>query len=236
MLFTPFSRTWWKSLVKGEGSSEAEAALEAEEAELEVHAVPEVVEEPPHRPNRNQKKHHHHHDEESDVDADEDGDHFTHEGSAGGDHSNDLMNDDPMAPAFDLDRGVPISPHSHHHNIPAQEPHVNVKSAKEFFNSEILYRFDILEDSQRGELEGSYRIELKGYQGGIWTVLIGQQLEVVNRREDAEIVINMHQKDFLQLVNGELNPQLAIFAQKMRVQGDLRRCITFDRLLTPYID
>ena len=167
MLFTPFTRTWWKSLVKGEGSADTEGDVGEEELDLESSHLVEDDEPRSHsRSHRSSHNDDHDGDSDHDHDHDEDGNHFTHEGMAQGDASGDLSNDDPLAPAFDLDRGAPISPTSHH-PLPALEPHVNVKSAKEFFNSEILYRFDILEDNDRNELQSRYRIELKGYQRGI---------------------------------------------------------------------
>ncbi len=159
---------------------------------------------------------------EPEPEEEEDADGFTHEGQI------EYEQDDPLAPAFDLDEGTPLTRSKG--ALPARN---NVKSAKEFFNGEILYRFEILEDEARVELRGKYRIELKGFQGGIWTVEVGDQLEIVNRRDEAEIVLTMQQRDFLQLVNGELNPQLAVFAQKMRISGDLRKAVAFQALLSP---
>ncbi|MBP9838259.1 MAG: SCP2 sterol-binding domain-containing protein, partial [Proteobacteria bacterium] len=109
----------------------------------------------------------------------------------------------------------------------------NIYTAKDFFNEEIHYRFDILDDDERKELEGTYRLELKGYQGGVWSVKVGENIEIVNRREDTEIVINMQHRDFLSLANGQLNPQLAIFAQKMKIVGDLKKAINFQLLISP---
>ncbi len=162
-------------------------------------------------------------------DDEEDGEHFRHEGAEA-----EFETDDPLAPAFDIERGIPLA-HTRNAEVVAQV-RAKVTSAKEFFNSEILYRFDILEDADREDLKGAYRVELKGYQGGIWTVVVGDQLEVVNRREDAEIVLTMQQSDFIHLVNGNLNPQLALFAQKMRVQGDVKRAVHFQTVLVPSAD
>lgn len=151
---------------------------------------------------------------------------FTHEGA-----EVEYETDDPLAPAYDLERGTPLSHNKHgEHDFKAA---TKVRSAKEFFNSEILYRYDILDDEDRNSLRGRYRIELKGYQGGVWTVFVEDQMEVVNRREDAEIVFTLQQSDFLHLVNGQLNPQLALFAQKMRVQGDIRKAVHFQNVLVP---
>ncbi|MFN8389157.1 MAG: SCP2 sterol-binding domain-containing protein [Bdellovibrionota bacterium] len=162
---------------------------------------------------------------EQHADDEDDADGFTHEGLP------EYEQDDPLAPAYDIEKGTPLG--SHRHDLPIR---ANIKNAKEFFNTELLYRYDILEDHERAELGGRYRIELKGFQGGVWTVQLGDNLDVVNRREDAEIVFTMQQNDFLQLVNGQLNPQLAMFAQKMRVHGDLKKAVRFQSLLSPEVD
>lgn len=162
---------------------------------------------------------------DTDEDAsDEDG--FTHEGE-------DFEQDDPLAPGFDIEKGTPLGSQRGESELPVR---TKIRNAKEFFNQEILYRFDILEDDTRTELAGNYRIELKGFQGGVWTITVGNNLDVVNRKEDAEIVFTLQQRDFLQLVNGQLNPQLAMFAQKMRVQGDLRKAVAFQAILVPSVD
>jgi len=86
---------------------------------------------------------------------------------------------------------------------------------------------------QRDELKGDYRIEVKGNKGGVWSLKVDAALEIVNRREDADVVVSMQQKDFIQLVNGDLNPQMAMLAQKMKVLGNLRSVATLQSLLVP---
>ncbi|MBL7662985.1 SCP2 sterol-binding domain-containing protein [bacterium] len=141
--------------------------------------------------------------------------------------------EDPFAQEiFDLERGEPLE-EDEKSCLPWQS---KVESTKEFFQSEILYRFDVLSDTLREALKGSYRIELKGNQGGIWTLNVGQQLDVVNRREEAEVILSMQNRDFLQIVNGELNPQLAILSQKTKITGDVRRAIDFQSLLCPVVE
>lgn len=144
--------------------------------------------------------------------------------------------DDILAPAYDLEDGELIEEDL----LAPQKTKLpwssRVQSAKEFFSAEVLYRFDLLEEEERRELAGKFRIEIKGYQGGVWTMDLGDQLSIVNRREDADIVMTMYQRDFLQLVNGELNPQLALLAQKLKVSGDLHKAIAFQSLLIPLRD
>ena len=111
-----------------------------------------------------------------------------------------------------------------------------VASAKEFFNTEVLYRYDLLEEAEREIIKGRYRIELKGFQGGIWTVEAGQELTVANRSEEADVILSMQQKDFLDLINGVLNPQLAMLSQKIKIVGDVKKAVFFQSVLAPLFD
>ena len=138
--------------------------------------------------------------------------------------------DDPLAPAYDLDLGAPLETDEHDAQLPWE---TKVRSAKEFFNTEVLYRFDILPPEDQEQLKGKYRLELKGEQGGVWTLNLGDDLDVVNRKEDADVVLSMKESDFMNIVNGSLNPQLAILAEKVRVQGDVRRVVLFQNILAP---
>ena len=133
---------------------------------------------------------------------------------------------------YDLDDGGKLSGRMSRDSgaLPFQS---RITSASDFFATEILYRFDILHLHERESIRGRFRVELKGYRGGIWTVEVGDEINVVNRREDAEIVLAMQQNDFLQILNGELNPQLAVLARKVRITGDVRKAVAFHCLLAP---
>ena len=157
---------------------------------------------------------------------------------AAGDDEADLEfeHDDPMGTAYDLERGTPLDEREARGGESGLPWRSKISSAKEFFNAEILYRFDIMENDDREALRGRYRLELKGYNGGIWTLEVQDEIDVVNRKEDAEIVFTMDHQDFLHVVNGNLNPQLAMLSKKMRVSGDMRKAVHFERLLAPVMD
>ena len=142
----------------------------------------------------------------------------------------DFVSDDPLAPAYDLERGAPLDKHAMPDRLPWRS---EVRSAKEFFTTEVLYRFDIIEPADRVFMVGRYRIELRGANGGVWTLVVGEEMEVLPHKEDADIVLIMQHRDFMQIVNGVLNPQLAILAQKVRVQGDVKRAILLQSVLAP---
>lgn len=169
------SKTWWRSLVKGEDGGPVSEEFQLAEEEHEEEEEEEEVEE------------------------------------AFDDEEEDLPEEDFIRP---VKRG-------------------RVDSAKEFFSSELVYRFEILQPAVQEELRGRYRVEVKGNAGGTWTVVVDKGLQVANERQDAEVVLSLQQKDFIQLVNGDLNPQMGILAQKIRLQGDVRKVASFQTLLYP---
>jgi len=116
-----------------------------------------------------------------------------------------------------------------------KRPHsfTKVKTAKDFFATELLDRFDDLLQEEREILKGKYRFELNGYRGGIWTILVDDDVQVINRKEEADIVFTMQQRDFIFLVNGDINPQLAVLAQKLRITGDIKKAAAVQSLLSP---
>lgn len=214
------SKTWWRSLVKGDGSPEGEVNSSGEEidqlnakadddflfADLEVSATPPEVETAS--------------GEESGQESQPDrGRNRSRGRRERGPRDRRGGGDDRREPREDAPSRLP--------------QRARVASAKDFFTEEAIYRYDLMLPQQREELKGEYRIEVKGNKGGVWSLKIDSSLEIVNRREDADVVLSLQQKDFVQLVNGDLNPQMAILAQKMKVLGDMRSVATLQSLLVP---
>lgn len=209
------SKTWWRTLVKPE---EGEARIERSRGEeIIAPPIPQTVHESsaegeierPVAPSFSDTGDDELEDEEPAAEGEE----------------------DVLGGGFDLDGGRPMRERGE--RMPWKS---RVENSKDFFATELLYRFDILNPEDRKEIEGRYRIELKGSKGGIWTVLVGETLEILPRKEDAEIVLSLQHRDFLPLVNGDLNPQMALLAQKLKVTGDLRKASQFMLLLTPHVD
>lgn len=145
-------------------------------------------------------------------------------------------NFDEIEMVYDLDRGSPFRGSDIEDNGEGLPWRSRVTSAKEFFQGEMLYRYDLLADQEREALEGSYRVELKGNKGGVWTIFLERDISIFNRREDAEIVFTMRSSDFISMVNGDINPQLAILAKKISIRGDLAKALHFHELFAPARD
>ena len=130
--------------------------------------------------------------------------------------------------AFDLEHGNRIEEEEHKHPWKGK-----TTSTKQFFSEELLYRYDILEDKERERVNGKFRIELDGDQPEVWSLEIRDEIEVVNESQEAEVVFNATHKDFLNIINGVLNPQLSILAEKIKINGDIKKALAFHRLLAP---
>lgn len=110
----------------------------------------------------------------------------------------------------------------------------DIQSVKEFFNSEVLYRFDILDEQRRTDLIGRYRIEVRGDKGGVWTLDLSQnKIDVTPQREEADLVLMLHSEDFISIVNGVLNPQIALISQRVKVSGDSKKASLFQNIMSP---
>ena len=220
------SKTWWRSLVKGEESPEGEAhSAENEGNKLETQKSDDDFLFADLERTENSSEG----DIES-VAADGSGDEPQPERrnrSRGGRRDNSRRDRDRR------DRDTRDRREPREDTPPRLPPRARVASAKDFFTEEAVYRFDLMLPEQRDELKGDYRIEVKGNKGGVWSLKVDAALEIVNRREDADVVVSMQQKDFIQLVNGDLNPQMAMLAQKMKVLGNLRSVATLQSLLVP---
>ncbi len=224
MILAPFTKNWWKSAKKSEDGSEEGVALDEEISVDENLEITEETLSPLEEHDSEIEEHLDTLDPEHSDENPEEEEGYTHEG---GGHP-EL--DDPIEEAYEFEQREQRNFEKEERNQPSRS---KIRNAKEFFNTEMLYRFDIMEDNLRKQLAGSYRLELKGYQGGIWTVKVGDQLDIVNKKEDSEIIYSMQQRDFVLLVNGQLNPQLAIFAGKMKITGDLKKSVEFIELLAP---
>jgi len=159
--------------------------------------------------------------------------------AAGGEAEGEVLQNGPMFledeldSAYDFESGELIDDDPH-----AGIPSMNlVSSAKEFFNAEILYRFDILEDLQREKLHGKYQVVLTGDTPETWSVELDRDLEITNKSiEDAEVTFKVSERDFVLLVNGDLNPQLAFLSEKVKTSGSLEKALSFQSILAPTAD
>lgn len=147
--------------------------------------------------------------------------------------------DDNFEEAYDFESGDLISDDPKD-GIPVKH---TVSTVKEFFNMEFLYRYDILEDNEREELRGSYQIDLftgekkSEREVSSWSFSLGDELEVKNEEASEPIaLLSMSSDDFIRLVNGDLNPQLAFLAKRIKPSGNFEAALSVQKILAPMND
>jgi putative sterol carrier protein len=75
-----------------------------------------------------------------------------------------------------------------------------------------------------GDLQAIYAFELTGDDGGSWTVRVGDGALSVEQglAADADVTVTASAADWMAIVEGRMDPQLAYLTKKLRVSGNLQ--------------
>ena len=74
-----------------------------------------------------------------------------------------------------------------------------------------------------GNLNATFQFNITGDDGGTWNAKIedGQANVTKGEAESPNVTITASSADWISIVNGSLNPQMAFMTGKLKVQGDL---------------
>jgi putative sterol carrier protein len=88
-------------------------------------------------------------------------------------------------------------------------------------------------DAAKG-LNAVYQFDLSGDGGGEWAVLINNEQCQVQEGAHASpnITISMSAKDYLEMVAGRLNGQMAFMTGKLRISGDMGLALKLQSLFS----
>ncbi|MCO4769859.1 MAG: SCP2 sterol-binding domain-containing protein [Deltaproteobacteria bacterium] len=83
-------------------------------------------------------------------------------------------------------------------------------------------------------VNATYQFNLSGDDGGDWVIKLGGDDSGVatGTDESAQCVISMKSKDFLGMIDGSLNPQMAFMTGKLRVKGDMGLALKLQSILS----
>jgi putative sterol carrier protein len=84
-----------------------------------------------------------------------------------------------------------------------------------------------------GDMNAVLQFDISGDDGGKWTVNIADKQIDVNEGEvgDATTTLQMASKDFLGMVNGDLNPVSAFMQGLIKIDGDMSVAMQLQNLL-----
>lgn len=106
------------------------------------------------------------------------------------------------------------------------------QSAKEVFDTHIPERLAAKPEVAES-INNSYQFDLTGDGGGKWVVDLteagGKVFE--GEKEDAGVIVTMTADDFLALVTGKLNGQMAFLQGKLKIKGDMSLALKLQEVL-----
>jgi len=105
-------------------------------------------------------------------------------------------------------------------------------SCKDIFETEIASRLTAKPEVAE-KINAKYQFDLTGDNGGKWAVDLTKKAEHVSAGEieSPNITITMAAKDFVDLVAGKLNGQMAFMQGKLKVKGDISLALKLQQIL-----
>ena len=77
-----------------------------------------------------------------------------------------------------------------------------------------------------------YRFDLAGPNGGTWIVDMKEGSAGVRQADEAgQCTISMSDDDFVSMISGKLNPQMAFMSGKLKVKGDMGLAMKLGQVL-----
>ena len=82
-------------------------------------------------------------------------------------------------------------------------------------------------------INATYQFNLSGDDGGSWVIALTDDNKSVTTGEDenAQCIISMSSADFMGMIGGSLNPQMAFMTGKLRVKGDMALALKLQAIL-----
>lgn len=81
-------------------------------------------------------------------------------------------------------------------------------------------------------IDATYQFELTGEGGGTYHVRIGGGTcdVCVGPSDDASITVTMQACDYIDMINGRLNPQMAFMGGKLKIKGDMSLALKMQQI------
>jgi putative sterol carrier protein len=107
-----------------------------------------------------------------------------------------------------------------------------VQSVKDVFERHMPERLRAKPDVV-AKINAVYQFNIAGPNGGAWSVDCTSGGTVSpGTAAGARCTVAMAEGDFLNLVNGKLNPQMAFMSGKLKIQGDMGLAMKLQQILT----
>lgn len=101
---------------------------------------------------------------------------------------------------------------------------------KEYFDGMIKQKVD--ETSDVSEFDAVYKFIVEGDGGGTWTLNLKDDKGIFEgEKGEPDVTITIGSEDFIEMMEGNLNPNMAFMSQKMKVEGDMMAAMKLNPLI-----
>ncbi|MBI4373283.1 MAG: SCP2 sterol-binding domain-containing protein [Deltaproteobacteria bacterium] len=103
---------------------------------------------------------------------------------------------------------------------------------KEYFEKTVPQNLETRKESLTG-INAIYEFDVSGETGGVWTLDLTGPLGQVKEGSSgkATCTVKISDENFVKLIEGKLNPQMAFMTGKLKVQGNMGLALKLQKIL-----
>ena len=106
------------------------------------------------------------------------------------------------------------------------------QTPKSYFEEKIAQKLQRTPDLSKS-VNGIYEFNITGDNGGVWTVDLTKEPGVVTAGTTgtAKCTVTASTGDFMNIVSGKMNPQMAFMSGKLKIKGDMGLAMKLQKVI-----
>jgi putative sterol carrier protein len=106
-------------------------------------------------------------------------------------------------------------------------------TTKEFFESKLKDRLADAAEAEKAKAEvgAVYKFVINGDGGGTWLVNLKDEVGITEGDGEASCTVTVEDADFVEIIEGRLNGQMAFMQGKLKIDGDMSLAMKLQTVL-----
>ena len=106
------------------------------------------------------------------------------------------------------------------------------QTPKSFFEEKIAKKLKDKPETSKA-VNSVYEFNITGDNGGVWTVDLTKEPGVVSAGStgNAKCTVTCSSNDFMNIVSGKMNPQMAFMSGKLKIKGDMGLAMKLQKVI-----